>query len=140
MIKELDKEELHRINELEESFSYVLKDLNSDLANNPFNHFLLYIENEKIVGFINYYLIYEKIEIANFNVLPEFQNKSVGTKLLEYLINKYKDIAQNITLEVKSDNNKAIHIYEKMGFKKVAIRQGYYQGIDGILMEREMVK
>ena len=138
MIKELDKEELHRINELEESFSYVLKDLNSDLANNPFNHFLLYIENNKIVGFINYYLIYEKIEIANFNVLEEYQDNHIGTKLIEYLINKYPD-KENITLEVREDNVKAIHVYEKMGFKRVSIRKGYYNGIDGILMERKMM-
>ncbi len=134
MIKELSSE-LNRINELETSFSNVLKDVNKDLANNPFSHYLLYIENDKVIGFLNYYLMYEKIEIANFNVLDNYQNKGIGTKLIKYLIDNYKNI-ENITLEVRKDNIKAIHIYEKMGFKKVAIRSNYYNGIDGILMER----
>lgn len=139
MIKELEKKELNDIKELENSFSFVLKNVSDDLKNNPFSHFLLYIENKKIVGFINYYLMYEKIEIANFNVLEEYQNKKIGTRLLEYLINKYQGIIENITLEVKDNNDKAIHLYQKMGFVKVAIRDGYYNGIDGILMERKMM-
>ena len=138
MIKELEKTEFNRISELETSFHYVLKDVKNDLVNNPFSHYLLFIENEEIVGYINYYLMYEKIEIANFNVLDNYQNKHIGSKLLEYLINEYYGKVENITLEVKSDNNIAIYLYKKMGFKPVSIRKGYYQGIDGILMEREM--
>ena len=140
MIKELERDELDKINELENSFHYVLKDINSDISNNPFSHYLLYISNDKILGYINYYVIYNRIEIANFDVLNEYQNKHIGTRLLEYLIDSYIGKIDNITLEVKNTNTIAIHLYEKMGFKKVAIRQGYYQGIDGILMEREMIK
>jgi N6-L-threonylcarbamoyladenine synthase len=137
MIKELDNE-LNLIEELEKSFNYVLKDIKNDLSNNPFSHYLLYLDNGKIVGYINYYLMYEKLEIANFNVLDDYQDKGIGTRLIKYLIDKYNGVCENITLEVKSDNLKAIHIYEKMGFKKVAIRDKYYNDIDGILMEREM--
>ena len=100
---------------------------------------LLYLIDNKIVGYLNYYLMYEKIEIANFNVLEKYQNKGIGTKLIKYLIDNYSNV-DNITLEVKSDNNKAIHLYEKMGFKRTAIREKYYHGIDGILMERDMKK
>ncbi len=138
MIKELDKSDLIKINELENSFNYVLKDIKSDLENNSFSHYLLYLIDNKIVGYINYYLIYERIEIANFNVLDDYQDKHIGTSLINELISKYEGVVANITLEVKSDNIKAIHIYEKMGFKKVAKRENYYNGIDGILMERGM--
>lgn len=140
MISELDQAELNKINELESSFHYVLKDVKSDLANNPFSHYLLFIEDNKILGYLNYYLMYDKLEIANFNVLEEYQNNHIGYRLLDYLIKKYTNIVDNITLEVKETNEKAIHLYEKMGFKKVSIRKGYYNGIDGILMERGMRK
>ncbi len=139
MIKELDKKDLIRVNELENSFHYVLKDVKSDLTNNPFSHYLLFIEENKIVGYLNYYLIYDRIEIANFNVLDKYQNKGIGTRLLDYLIKKYPDIV-NITLEVRCDNIKAIHLYEKMGFIKKAIRKGYYSGVDGLLLELGMRK
>ena len=137
MIKELERDDLNRINELETSFHYVLKDVKSDLLSNPFSHYLLFVLDNKIVGYINYYVIYNRLEIANFDVLEEYQNNHIGSKLLDYLINKYRNL-ENITLEVKENNSKAIHIYEKMGLKKVSIRKGYYDGIDGILMEREM--
>ena len=59
MIKELDSLNIDIINELESSFNYVIKDIKNDLSNNPFSHYLLYLDNNKIVGFINYYLMYE---------------------------------------------------------------------------------
>lgn len=139
MIKELDKLDIISITELNSNFNYVLKNVSMDLSDNPFSHYLLFIEDNKIVGYLNYYLIYDRIEIANFNVLEEYQNKGIGTKLLDYLIKKYTDIV-NITLEVRCDNIKAIHLYEKMGFIKKAIRKGYYNGVDGILLELGMRK
>ena len=135
-MKELNNE-LNLIKELESSFNYVLKDVKNDLSSNPFSHYLLYLDNDKIVGYLNYYLMYDRLEIANFNVLESYQNNGIGTKLIKYLINKYHGLS--ITLEVKCDNIKAIHIYEKMGFKKVATREKYYNGIDGILMERKEI-
>ena len=69
----------------------------------------------------------------------KYQNKKIGTKLIEQMINDCrKNNVSSITLEVKKSNNNAIHLYEKMGFTKVSIRKGYYQGIDGILMEKEL--
>lgn len=46
---------------------------------------------------------------------------------------------KSITLEVKETNIKAINLYEKFDFSKVAVRRKYYQGIDGILMEKELM-
>ena len=134
MIIEVNKNDLDLITELEKKFNYVLKDIMNDFNNNPYTHYLIYQDNE-IYGYINYYLIYDRIEIANFDVLKDYQNKGIGTKLLGYLIDKYKDI-NNITLEVRCDNDIAINLYKKMGFKEVGRRKGYYNGIDGILMER----
>ncbi len=140
MISELDRLDINKISELESSFNYVLKDVNNNLLNNPFSHYLLFIEEDKILGYLNYYLMYDRIEIANFNVLDEYQNKHIGTKIIEYLIKEYSNKVDNITLEVKEDNSKAIYIYEKMGFVKKAIRNGYYDGVDGLLLELEMRK
>ena len=51
---------------------------------------------------------------------------------------KIKDV-KSITLEVKQTNENAIHLYKKYGFIEIGIRKGYYQGIDGILMEKELM-
>ena len=47
---------------------------------------------------------------------------------------------KDITLEVKKDNYQAIQLYEKNGFRKIAIRKSYYKDTDGILMERKYKK
>ena len=130
-----------RIQEVEELFPDVfnIESIKSDLENNPFSHYLVYLDNNRILGFINYYEIYDRVEIANFNVLDSYQNKGIGNKLIKKVIELSKDKV-NITLEVRSDNDKAIHIYEKNGFKRVAIRKNYYNDVDGILMEMILVK
>ena len=46
-------------------------------------------------------------------------------------------VDKSITLEVREDNIPAIKLYEKNGFIKKAKRKGYYNGIDGFLMERK---
>ena len=68
--------------------------------------------------------------------------KYVVVDSLEEAYKLNKSISHNvksITLEVKETNIKAIHLYEKFDFSKVAVRRKYYQGIDGILMEKELM-
>ena len=91
----LDEEEIIKLNNC---FKDVLTDVKKDLDNNPFSHYIIYLDNDKLLGYINYYLIYNRIEIANFNVLDYYQNKGIGTKLLKYLISNNRNI-DNITLE-----------------------------------------
>ena len=126
-----------RIGELETLFPNVfnIESIENDLNNNPFSHYLVYLDNNKILGFINYYEIYDRLEIANFNVLDSYQDQGIGNKLIKKVMELSKDKV-NITLEVRRDNEKAIHIYEKYGFVKKAIRKNYYNGVDGILMEK----
>ena len=101
---------------------------------NPFSHFVVYKKNKNIIGYLYYSLIYDRIEINQIEVLKSEQHKGIGTLLMDYLIKKNMDI----TLEVKKDNVNAIKLYEKFNFKKVAIRKGYYNGVDGVLMERKV--
>lgn len=128
--------------ELEEKFKeiFISNDIKRDFENNPYTNYLIYLIDDKIVGFINYLLIYDRMEIVNFNVLDFFQNKHIGSSLLKKLIeiSKNKKL-KNITLEVRSDNTKAIYLYKKYGFKEVAIRKNYYNDTDGILMEKELM-
>lgn len=102
--------------------------------NNPFSKYLVYIYNNKVIGFCYYYEIYDKLEISYIFVSEKFRNKKIASKLMKYLIDNNSD-KYNITLEVRKDNQSAIMLYKKFGFIDVAIREKYYGGIDGILME-----
>lgn len=141
MIEKIEEESLC-IDKLSELFPKILtsKSVKEDIKNNQFTNYLTYLVNGEPVAFINYYIMYERAEIININVLEEYQNQKIASKLLEYMVNEcISHNVKSITLEVKETNIKAIHLYEKFGFSKVAVRRKYYQGIDGILMEKELM-
>ena len=129
MIKEISKD---NIKELENSF--ISSTIINDISNNPFGKILIITNESEIIGFIYYSDIYERAEINQIEIKEEYRNKGYGDKLLKEFINI---INKDITLEVKNTNEFAIKLYEKNGFIKTAIRHGYYQGIDGLLMERK---
>lgn len=141
MIEKIEEESLY-IDKLSELFPKILtsKSVKEDIKNNQFTNYLTYLVNGEPVAFINYYIMYERAEIININVLEEYQNQKIASKLLEYTVNEcISHNVKSITLEVKETNIKAIHLYEKFDFSKVAVRRKYYQGIDGILMEKELM-
>ncbi len=125
--------ELNDLNELNNSF-ISKKYMEEELKNNPFGKVLILKENNEIIGYIYYSDIYERAEINQFEINSIHRNCGKGNILLKELINK---LQKDITLEVKEDNTPAIKVYEKNGFVKTAIRKGYYNGVDGILMERK---
>lgn len=129
MIQEISIENLDLLNDSFLDKSLVFNDLKS----NPFGHYLVYVD-EKVVGYIYYSDIYERAELNQIEVDSFHKNCGIGSKLLEKMINT---VDKDITLEVKIDNIPAISLYKKYNFVEVATRKGYYNGIDGILMERK---
>lgn len=128
MIEEVKKVEENKVL----STDYVEKELEV----NPYGHFIVYKKEGIIVGYLYYSLIYDRIEINQIEVLEEERRKGIASKLMEYLIKNNL----SITLEVKKTNISAINLYKKYGFNEVAIREGYYNGVDGILMEKRSDK
>ena len=120
-----------------DNFTYKLT--KNEFSTNPYLKIITYVEKDKIIGFLLYSLIYDRIEIEQFEVITKERRKGIGDKLLKYLIEKYQDTdIKNITLEVKEDNIIAINLYKKYGFKNVSTREKYYDGINGLLMEKTL--
>lgn len=88
----------------ESNYEYVKKLL-------PNSEIYVYIENDKIEGFIGINEDYIEGIFVNSN----YQNKGIGTALL----NKAKEEKEELTLNVYEKNRKAIKFYEKNGFKIV---------------------
>ena len=133
MIKEYDSYPQQSV----DNFTYELT--KKEFSTNPYLKIITYVEKDKIIGFLLYSLIYDRIEIEQFEVITKERRKGIGDKLLKYLIEKYQDTdIKNITLEVKEDNIVTINLYKKYGFKKVSTREKYYDGINGLLMEKTL--
>lgn len=101
-------------------------------------HIFLYRTKEEKapLGFVCFRVYQDEAELTNFAVLPNAQNKHIGTKLLSFaLTNLSKRGVKKITLEVSVQNLKAKKIYENFGFKKISLRKNFYDGgIDAELM------
>ena len=109
-------------------------------SSNPFSKRVEYIIDNKSVGYLEYSLIYDRMEVDNINVLEEYRGQGIGTKLMAYLVSIAIDLRViNITLEVRISNEIARNLYKKFGFREVALRKYYYGDEDGILMEKNVM-
>ena len=107
---------------------------------NPFRRRIEYFIDSESVGYLEYSLIYDRMEIDNITVKEEYRGNGIGTKLMAHLISlaiEYR--VDNITLEVRVSNEIAKKLYKKFGFHEVAIRKYYYGDEDGILMEKNVM-
>lgn len=103
---------------------------------NDYTFILAYKIEEKYIGFLIYQLLYENAEIIDIYVEDEYRNRGIGKTLINKMLEN--DTIEKVTLEVKKDNNLGIMLYNSLGFKPVSIRKGYYNGVDGILMLKEV--
>ena len=127
---------IEEVRKVDENKILSTETVDKELEVNPYGHFLVYKKDDIIIGYLYYSLIYDRIEINQIEVLEEERRKGIASKLMEYLIKNNL----SITLEVKKTNIAAIKLYEKYGFVKVAVRKDYYDGVDGILMEKRSDK
>ena len=96
MIKEYDSYPLFSV----DNFTYKLTE--KEFSTNPYLKIITYVEKDKIIGFLLYSLIYDRIEIEQFEVINKERRKGIGDKLLKYLIEKYQDISiKNIKFLIK---------------------------------------
>ena len=107
---------------------------------NPYARRIEYYENNKVLGFLEYSLIYDRMEIDNLFVEEFYRKQGLGTKLMSFLIaSAIEQHVINITLEVRKSNEIARNLYKTFGFREVALRKFYYGDEDGILMEKQVM-
>lgn len=130
---------IENISSIEKLLSNNFKDnsILEDYKINPFAKILIAKVENEIVGFLYYSDIYDRLEINQFEVYEKYRKNGIGEKIISQLINNTQ---YNISLEVNCENEPAINLYKKVGFIEVAIRKGYYNGVDGILMEYQRNK
>jgi ribosomal-protein-alanine N-acetyltransferase len=87
------------------------------------------IINDQAVGFIMVSLLSPDAEILTFCVLPEWRKKQIGKKLLQHFLNSCQHQTHHIFLEVAENNQPAINLYIKCGFKPIGIRKNYYHSL-----------
>ena len=95
----------------------MLKEVNDlDLVNNlsdykvsfnQFNKVLGFFIDDTIVGFLDYSVIYDRLEVNYIFVKEKYRRQNIAYRLLSYIINIYH--YEDITLKVNINNIKAIN-------------------------------
>lgn len=110
---------------------------NEIVVNHDKTLYLIALDGERIVGYMGVWKILDEGHITNVAVDPEYRRQHIAESLICEIVDMtFKEGIRSWTLEVRVDNEPAINLYEKMGFKREGIRKKYYayDGTDALIM------
>ena len=81
------------------------------------------------IGFYNGCAIDNKYEIGNICIIPEYQNRGIGTDILNYVLSENQ--GKEITIQYFKQNPVG-RLYERLGFKLIGETQFHYQMVKEI--------
>ena len=85
-------------------------------------------ESGELVGYYALQYVLDEAEIAIIAVKNKFRRQGLGRRMLEEIcaFSEKREIAK-IHLEVRSENEAAVHLYRSFGFQEVGRRKNYYE-------------
>ena len=84
-------------------------------------------DGDLLVGYVIVSRYVDAWHVMNVAVDPDHRGRGVATMLLERLFDLTADDARRgYTLEVRVSNEKAVELYERLGFRSRGLRRGYY--------------
>jgi ribosomal-protein-alanine N-acetyltransferase len=80
-----------------------------------------------VAGFCAFWLVFDEIHINNVAVRPQVRGRGIGAALMQHVLAEASRLgARRATLEVRSSNEDARRLYERLGFYVAATRRNYY--------------
>ena len=114
--------------------------LKEDIKNKNYNYLVAKSNDGKIIGYIGISYVIDSADIISIVVHKDYTQKGIATLLLQEIFAFAKENnIQKIMLEVRRSNLPAQKLYEKHGFKQIAIRNNYYDNTeDALIYEKEL--
>ncbi len=144
-IKEVTLQDIESIVVLENELydkPWKSKDYEYELKDNPFAYYLKMVDgdSQEIMGYIGFWIKFEQAEITKVSIAKKFQGYKLSKLLMADAEKRIRMAGcENITLEVRVSNIKAIHLYQSFGYQVATIRSKYYEnGEDAYLMLKEL--
>lgn len=110
-----------------EDDSYSEKLLKEDLNNDNRKIYVAKLFDE-VIGYINFEVVLDEINLLKICVLKEFRGYNIASKLMQKMVEyKNQHCIKKIFLEVSNKNIPAIKLYEKFNFKLLTTRKNYYK-------------
>jgi ribosomal-protein-alanine N-acetyltransferase len=107
------------------------------------NHYVGAFDHGRLVGYAGLAVVGRpgdfEASVHTIGVEPGYQGHGIGKALLNRLLAHADEINAPVFLEVRTDNDRAVALYERHGFARIGLRKGYYQpsGADAYTMRRE---
>ena len=93
-----------------------------------------YMNGDKVLGYIEIRLVDGVVDIMNLYVNEEDRRKGIATSLMNEMMNNEE--YSRIMLEVNENNQNALRLYNRLGFKEISLRERYYGEDTAIIMEK----
>jgi ribosomal-protein-alanine N-acetyltransferase len=108
-----------------------------EISQNKIASYIVMRDGDEIVGYAGLWKMADEAHITTVGVRRADQGKGYGMALMLALIDRAYSLGSRwMTLEVRASNHGAISLYEKLGFKVIGRRRGYYtdDGEDAVVM------
>lgn len=105
------------------------------------NHYVAARDEDRLVGYAGISRLGRippfEYEVHTIGVDSAYQGRGIGRRLLDELLSFAK--RGDVFLEVRTDNDTAISLYQSVGFATVGVRKRYYKvsGADAYTMKRD---
>ncbi|MEM9331489.1 MAG: ribosomal protein S18-alanine N-acetyltransferase [Pseudomonadota bacterium] len=85
--------------------------------------------NEKLpYGFVLIKRVLDEAEVISIATVPKARRRGLARQLMDAAIRQLNaDRVKLLFLEVDNQNQAAVHLYKRLGFKEIGSRQGYYE-------------
>lgn len=100
-------------------------------------HYVVAQESDEVVGYAGLFATGHQADVQTLAVSAGHQGKGLGATLLSALLDEAsRRQCAEVLLDVRVDNEAALHLYESAGFERISVRRGYYQpgGVDGLVL------
>lgn len=117
------------------SVGSVASELENELA-----YWLVAEEDGRVAGYVGSQTVMGETDMMNVAVHPDFRRGGVAEALVSALIAGLKKQGSHcLTLEVRSSNEPAQKLYEKLGFSQIGLRKNYYRNPreDALILRKE---
>lgn len=143
MIRKMTLEDLDQVMQIEkEAFNehWKRKDFEYEISENEYSTMIVYEKNQKILGMIGYYILFDDAQVTTLAVLKQAQKQHIASELMKYMIDDCNEKKCSVlSLEVRKSNVKAYNLYMKYDFIEMNVRKGYYEdGEDAIFMMKAL--
>jgi ribosomal-protein-alanine N-acetyltransferase len=97
----------------------------------PVAYNFVMIGKQKILGYVIFYQAGLEMHIMNIAVHPDHRRQGIGSDMMQRILETSRtNSVGECFLEVRETNFPAQGLYEKLGFRSIGRRKGYYSETD----------